>query len=48
LTDVSNDLLDAFISYRVNGYGMAWFNEEGEEFTLVITPYSVFYYRRKS
>lgn len=47
LTDVPNDLLDAFISYHVNGYGMAWFDEEGTEFTLVITPYSIFIIEEK-
>lgn len=47
LTDVPNDLLDAFISYHANGYGIAWFDEEGTEFTLVITPYSIFIIEEK-
>ena len=40
LTDVPVDLLNAFIQYHTTGTGMAWFDEEGTEFTLVITPYS--------
>ena len=42
LTDVSLDLLDAFLDYHYKGMGMAWFDEEGTEFTLVINPYSLF------
>lgn len=42
LTDVPVDLLNAFIQYHTTGTGMAWFDEEGTEFTLVITPYSLF------
>ena len=42
LTDVPVDLLSAFIDYHTQGYGMAWFDEEGTEFTLVINPYSLF------
>lgn len=41
-TDVPVDLLDAFIDYYTTGRGMAWFDEEGAGFTLVITPYSLF------
>lgn len=29
------------------GQGMAWFNEEGAEFTLVINPYSLFIIEEK-
>lgn len=47
LTDVPVDLLDAFISYHTSGAGAAWFDEEGSEFTLVITPYSVFVIEEK-
>lgn len=42
LTDVPVDLLNAFIDYHTKGMGMAWFDEEGTEFTIVITPYSLF------
>ena len=42
LTDVPVDLLTAFIDYHTKGHGMCWFDEEGTEFTLVITPYSLF------
>ena len=42
LTDVPVDILNAFIQYHKTGMGMAWFNEEGTEFTLVLTPYSFF------
>jgi hypothetical protein len=42
LTDVPIDLLDAFIDYYTKGTGIAWFDEEGTEFTLLINPYSLF------
>ena len=41
------DLLNAFIQYHITGTGMAWFDEEGTEFTLVITPYSLFVIEEK-
>lgn len=47
LTDVPVDLLNAFIQYHATGIGIAWFNEEGTEFTLVITPYSLFIIEEK-
>ena len=47
LTDVPVDLLDAFIGYYTEGQGMAWFDEEGTEFTLVFTPYSLFIIEEK-
>lgn len=47
LTDVSLDLLMAFINYHAKGCGVAWFDEEGTEFTLVITPYSLFIIEEK-
>ena len=47
LTDVPVDLLDVFISYYTNGIGMAWFDEEGTEFTLVINPYSLYIIEEK-
>lgn len=47
LTDVPVDLLVAFIDYKTKGQGMAWFDEEGSEFSLVITPYSLFVIEEK-
>lgn len=48
LTDVPVDLLNAFIQYHTTGTGIAWFDEEGTEFTLVITPYSLFVIEEKN
>ena len=42
LTDAPIDILTAFIDYHTKGYGIAWFDEEGTGFSLVITPYSLF------
>ena len=47
LTDVPVDLLNAFIQYHTTGTGIAWFDEEGTDFTLVITPYSLFIIEEK-
>ena len=47
LTDVPIDILTAFIDYHSKGCGVAWFDEEGTEFTLVITPYSLFIIEEK-
>lgn len=47
LTDAPVDLLEAFICYKTKGQGMAWFDEEGNEFSLVITPYSLFVIEEK-
>lgn len=47
LTDVPVDLLTAFIDYHAKGCGVCWFDEEGTEFTLVITPYSLFIIEEK-
>ena len=47
LTNVPIDLLNAFIQYHATGVGIAWFDEEGAEFTLVITPYSLFIIEEK-
>ena len=47
LTDVPVDLLDAFLDYHYKGMGIAWFDEEGTEFTLIITPYSLFIIEEK-
>lgn len=46
-TDIPVDLLEAFIEYHTKGMGAAWFDEEGAEFTLVITPYSLFIIEEK-
>lgn len=46
-TNVPIDLLNAFIQYHATGVGIAWFDEEGAEFTLVITPYSLFIIEEK-
>ena len=42
VTNVPVDLLQAFLDYKTKGQGIAWFNEEGTEFTLVLNPYSMF------
>ena len=42
VTNVPIDLLQAFLDYKTKGQGMAWFDEEGTEFTLVLNPYSMF------
>ena len=42
ITDVPIDLLDAFIDYYTRGYGLAYFDEEGSEFTLLLTWYGVY------
>lgn len=47
ITDVPVDLLTAFIDYHAKGQGICWFDEEGTEFTLVITPYSLFIIEEK-
>ena len=47
LTDVPVDLLEAFIDLHTTGTGIAWFDEEGTEFTLVLTPYSLFIIEEK-
>lgn len=47
LTDVPVELLTAFIDYHAKGQGVCWFDEEGTEFTLVITPYSLFIIEEK-
>lgn len=47
LTDVPVDLLNTFIQYHSTGTGVVWFDEEGTEFTLVITPYSLFIIEEK-
>ncbi len=47
LTDVPIDLLNAFIDYHARGCGIVWFDEEGTEFSLIITPYSLFIIEEK-
>lgn len=47
LTDVPVDLLNAFIQYHATGTGIAWFDEEGATFTLVLTPCSPFVIEEK-
>ena len=42
VTNVPVDLLQAFLDYKIKGQGIAWFNEEGTEFTLILNPYSMF------
>lgn len=42
VTNVPVDLLQAFLDYKIKGRGIAWFDEEGTEFTLVLNPYSMF------
>ena len=42
VTNVPVDLLQAFLDYKTKDQGIAWFDEEGSEFTLVLNPYSMF------
>ena len=42
VTNVPVDLLQAFLDYKTKDSGIAWFDEEGSEFTLVLNPYSMF------
>lgn len=48
LTDVPVDMLNVFIDYHTKGCGIAWFDEEGTEFSLVLTPYSLFIIEEKN
>lgn len=41
LTDVPLDLLEAFINYYTQGYGVVVFDEEGSYFTLLLTRYNL-------
>ena len=47
ITDVPIDLLDAFIDYYTRGYGLAYFDEQGSEFTLLLTWYGVYIIEEK-
>lgn len=42
VTNVPVDLLQAFLDYKTKDQGMACFDEEGTEFTLVLNPHSMF------
>lgn len=42
LTDVPVDLLTAFIDYYKKGIGVAFFDEEGSEFNLLLSNYSAY------
>ena len=42
MEDIPVDLLQAFIDWHDKGSGCAWIDEEGTEFTLVLTPYSMY------
>lgn len=47
VTNVPIDLLEALRDYKYKGQGMAWFDEEGTEFTLVLTPHSLYIVEEK-
>lgn len=47
LTNVPVDLLQAFIDLHTKGCGCAWCDEEGTEFTFVVTPYLMFIIEEK-
>ena len=47
ITNAPIDLLDAFIDYYTRGYGLAYFDEEGSEFTLLLTWYGVYIIEEK-
>lgn len=47
LTDVPMDLLDAFIDYYTRGYGAAFFDEEGSEFTLLLMRHGIYIIEEK-
>mgnify|MGYP003294744881 CR=1 FL=1 len=47
LHDTPIDLLDAFINYYENGYGVVCVDEEGTEFTFVLTHYNIFIIHEK-
>lgn len=42
MEDVPVDLLQAFIDWHDKGSGCAWIDEEGTEFTLLLTPCSMY------
>lgn len=47
LTDVPVDILVAFVNLHRHGSGVAFFDEEGTEFTLVVNQDSVFIIEEK-
>lgn len=47
ITNVPVDLLDAFVQYYKNGEGFAWFDEEGDGFSLIFTPYATYVLEEK-
>ena len=47
ITDVPVDILHAFVEYYKTGCGIAWFDEEGSEFSFVLNPYSCFIIEEK-
>lgn len=47
LTMVPDETLQAFIDYHKTGTGIAWYDEEGNEFTLVINPYALYIIEEK-
>ena len=47
ITDVPIDILQACVDYYEKGSGIAWFDEEGSEFSFVLTPYSCFIIEEK-
>lgn len=47
LTDVPIEILEAFLDWWKHGYGCCWFDEEGSDFTLVFTPYSIYIIEEK-
>lgn len=48
LTNVPIDMLEAFIYYWTNSNSLSiFFDEEGSDFTLVVTPYNVYIIEEK-
>lgn len=43
VTNVPVDLLQALLDYKTKGQGIAWFDEEGTEFLLILSPYDSIY-----
>lgn len=42
VTDVPTDLLTAFVDYYEKGVGAVFFDEEGTEFNLLLSNYTIF------
>ena len=47
ITNVPVDLLTTIYDYLTTGTGIAYFDEEGSEFSLAFTPYSLFIIEEK-